>query len=108
MRPRRCTTRKAPAPGQAAHHRSARRRQPNPGVHVLPGSAGPQADTSTACTLLDSPDGTALAYAENARNQNIHNSAKHLSAFDPMHQYVSTAALSIPEPTAVPENPPTR
>ena len=77
-------------------------------MRVLPGWAGSQADTSTACTLLDSPDGTALVYAENARNQNIHNSAKDLSAFDPMHQYVSTAALSIPEPTTVPENLPTR
>ncbi|MGW9351240.1 helix-turn-helix domain-containing protein [Nocardiopsis flavescens] len=78
--------------------------RPNLRVQVLPDSAGLHAAASAGFTLLDFPDDTGLVYVENARNQDIYDSAEDLTAFDLVYQYVSAAALSIPESTAVLEN----
>lgn len=69
-------------------------------VQVLPDAAGLHAAVAGGFTLLDFPDDTGLVYTENARKQQIHDDAADLDAFDLVYQYVSAAALSIPESTA--------
>lgn len=69
-------------------------------VQVLPDSAGLHAGVAGGFTLLDFPDDTGLVYTENARKQEILDEPKDLAEFDLVYQYVSAAALSIPESTS--------
>jgi transcriptional regulator with XRE-family HTH domain len=69
-------------------------------VQVLPDTAGLHAGVAGGFTLLDFPDDTGLVYAENARKQDIYDAPEDLTSFDLVYQYVSAAALSIPESVA--------
>lgn len=69
-------------------------------VQVLPDSAGLHAGVAGGFTLLDFPDDTGLVYVENSRKQDIYDDAEDLTSFDLVYQYVSAAALSIPESIA--------
>lgn len=73
-------------------------------VQVLPDAAGLHAGVAGGFTLLDFPDDTGLVYTENARKQEILDEPEDIAEFDLVYQYVSAAALSIPESTAYLEN----
>lgn len=70
-------------------------------IQILPDSAGPHAASSGGFTVLDFEADSGLVYTESPIGHHVDSEPDELEAWDLVYQYVSAAALSIPDSEAM-------